>query len=387
MPERAIGRAVSIDTAMRLGERIYVTQPSLPPIEEYISFLNEIWERRYVTNNGPVLQCLEAALAEYLGVKHITLVANATLALMMALRGLQPGDEVITSPFSFVASAHAIKWAGGVPVFADINRQTLNLDPSSVAASITSRTRAILAVHCFGIPCDSGLESIARESGLRLIFDAAHAFGVHRNGESILCRGDSSIISFHATKVFSTVEGGAIVSPDRETKMELDRACNFGIVDEASIPIFGLNAKMSELHAAFGLALLPYANELIRKRKQVAERYIKAFSDVSCITCVCSANEPGHNFYAFPILISPGSRCTRDALYTQLKNESIHARRYFYPLLSDLALYGGPRSDKHTPLTVARDVSDRILCLPMFPHLEPTAQERIISIVRSTLLQ
>ena len=364
---------------------IFVTQPSVPQISELLPLLTEIWERRYLTNNGPILQRLEAALCEHLGLAHITLVANATLGLFIALRGLRPGTEVITTPFSFVASAHAITWAGAKPVFADIDPITLNLDLDSVARAITPRTGAILAVHCFGNPCDvGGLERIAKQHGLRLIFDAAHAFGVRRNGRSILSRGDLSVVSFHATKVFSTVEGGAIISRDRKTKLELDRACNFGIVDEATIPTVGLNAKMSELHAAFGLALLPHIPALIEGRRQVAERYLEAFRGVSSIRCICS-QDPGHNYYAFPILVSARSRRSRDALHTLLKEHNIFARRYFYPLLSDLPPYRQTSTETRPLLPVARDIANRVLCLPIYPHLEPSAQDRIIAIIRGAV--
>lgn len=346
-------------------------------------FLERIWGSRILTNNGPLLQQFEAALAHYLGVEHLTVVCNASLGLVLSLRLYGITGEVITSPFSFVATCHAIRWAGATPVFADINPHTLNLDPAAVEAAITPRTQAIMAVHCYGVPCDTeGLAKVARQHGLRLIYDAAHAFGVRKGDRPLAAEGDLSIISFHATKVFNCFEGGAIIAPDAETKQKLDRLTNYGIVDELTIEDIGLNTKMSELHAAVGLALLPRMDEIIAARDHLAGRYWRALSQVPGLHCLCPPGQPGHNSYAFPIRVGSDYVLSRDALYQRLRDEGIFARRYFYPLISDLPMYRGLPSARHAALPCARPAANEVLCLPLYPDLPEAAQDRIIATVQ-----
>jgi dTDP-4-amino-4,6-dideoxygalactose transaminase len=362
---------------------VYVTRPVLPPLEEMQALLAEIWDSRILSNNGPVLRRFEAALGDWMGVEHISLVSNASLGLVVALRhhGIT-GGEVITPPFSFVATSHAIRWAGAEPVFADIDPVTLNLDPAAAERAITPRTRAILAVHCYGLPCDTaGLADVARRHGLRLIYDAAHAFGVRHEGRPLVAEGDLSVLSFHATKVFNTAEGGAIVAPDRETKLALDRLGNYGIVDEVTVRETGLNTKMSELSAALGLALLPHMDAALAARNRVGARYWEALSQVPGLTCLCPPDRPGHNSYAFPVLVDAAYPLSRDALYFALRDRELYARRYFHPLIADLPMYRDLPSAAPEGLPVARRAAAQVLCLPIYPDLEPADQDRIIDLV------
>ena len=363
---------------------LYVTRATLPPIGELLPLLEQIWQSRILSNFGSIHRQLEAALSRHLGIEHLTLVANATLGLILSLLHLGAKSEIITTPFSFVASAHAIHWARARPVFADIDPITLNLDPSSVERQITPETRCILAVHCFGNPCDvAELKAVAERHGLLLVYDAAHAFGVKESGRSVLHHGDLSVLSFHATKVFNTAEGGAIVSRDRETKLALDRLCNFGIADETSIPEIGLNAKLSELHAALGLAMLPHVDAAIAARSIVARRYWDQLMGVEGIRCLCSPDQPGRNHYAFPIIVEERYPLTRDALYVRLQQQNIYARRYFHPLISDLPMYRNVPTAQPRELPIARDAAARILCLPMYPDLASVDQQKIIDIIRA----
>ncbi|MTH76898.1 DegT/DnrJ/EryC1/StrS family aminotransferase [Paracoccus aestuariivivens] len=361
---------------------IFVTRPVLPPLSEMMPFLERIWSSRILSNNGPLLQQFEANLASYLGVQHLSVVCNASLGLVLSLRHFGITGEVITSPFSFVATAHAIRWAGAQPVFADVDPNTLNLDPETVEAQITPQTQAIMAVHCYGIPCDTeGLAAVARRNGLKLIYDAAHAFGVRKGGAPLVAEGDMSVISFHATKVFHSFEGGAIISPDRQTKVAIDRLMNYGIVDEVTVSEVGLNTKMSELHAAVGLAMLPRIDEIIDARDRVANRYWQSLSQIPGLHCLCPPGQPGHNSYAFPVRIGQDYPISRDELYTQLRLEGIFARRYFHPLISDLPMYSGLPSTAEGRLPRARAAGDEILCLPLYPDLAEADQDRIIGIV------
>lgn len=364
---------------------IYVTKPILPPFESVVSLLQEVWESRILTNNGPLLRRFEAALGAYMEVEHLSIVANATLGLLLALRHKGITQEVITTPFSFSATGHVIRWAGAEPVFADIDPETLNLDPAAVERKITPRTQAILAVHCYGTPCDTeALERIAKRHGLALIYDAAHAFGVRTPAGPLCAAGDLSVLSFHATKVFNTFEGGVIVAPDQETKHALDRLGNFGIEDEDTIPEAGINSKMSELGAAVGLALLPHVDAAIAARARVAAIYTEGLAGVAGLRLVCPAGRAGHNSYAFPILLGPDYPMTRAALLERLRDAGIFARRYFYPLISDLPMYRDLPSAAPEGLPVARDAADRVLCLPIYPDLEKDDQMRIIEIVQGT---
>jgi len=372
-----------VDTAKALVPEqrpIYVTRPSLPKLEEFLPLLQEIWDSRILTNAGAIHQRFEAELCAYLGVEHLCLVANATLGAEVAMRHLGISGEVVTTPFSFVATSNSIVMAGAEPVFADIDPQTLNLDPEAVARAITPRTRAIVPVHCYGVPCDTdALRDIADRHGLPLVYDAAHAFGVTRDGQSLLAHGDLSIVSFHATKVFSSVEGGAIICKDRETKLALDRLINHGIDSETSVPVVGTNAKMSELHAAFGLLQLAGLTEAIAARARVAQRYHAALAGVPGLHCLCPPDLPGHNHYAFPVLVGPEYGETRDALYLRLARGQIFARRYFYPLISDLPAFRGLASAARDGLPVAARAAEQVLCLPLFPELSAEDQDRVIA--------
>jgi dTDP-4-amino-4,6-dideoxygalactose transaminase len=362
--------------------QVFVTRPILPPLSDLQPLLEEIWETRILSNNGPILRRFESALAAHLEVEHISIVNNASIGLLLSLKHLGITGEVITPPFSFVATSHAIRWAGAEPVFADIDPVTLNLDPAAVEAAITPRTEAILAVHCYGIPCDTAaLAAIADRHGLKLIYDAAHAFGVRRGGRPIVAEGDLSVLSFHATKVFNSFEGGAIISPDRETKVALDRLGNHGILDEVTVLETGLNTKMSELNAAVGLALLPYMDAAIAARDRIATRYWEALSQIEGVRCLCPAGQEGHNSYAFPILIGAVYPLTRDGLYQRLREEDLFARRYFYPLIPDMPMYRDLPSAASDRLHVARCAAEQVLCLPVYPDLDPIDQQRVIDVV------
>ena len=359
---------------------VYVTQPYLPPLDEFIPYLEKIWESKWLTNNGPFHQQLEGALSEYLGVEHVSLFVNGTLALITALQSLRITGEVITTPYSFVATSHSLLWNGINPVFVDIERDTLNLDPAKIEAAITPHTTAIMPVHCYGRPCNvKAIQTIADNYNLKVIYDAAHAFGVCDSGGSILRHGDLSVLSFHATKVFNTFEGGAIVCPDAKTKTRLDHLKNFGFVDEVSVVAPGINGKMSEINAAFGLLQLKHIDQALARRKEVDAAYRKRLADVKGIRCLPVDREAVTNFAYFPILVEPEYSISRDELYQELKSNGIHARRYFYPLISEFSMYRGLPSAHRDNLAVAASVSQKILCLPIYPDLDV---EQIDSITR-----
>jgi dTDP-4-amino-4,6-dideoxygalactose transaminase len=362
-------------------DQIFVTRPSLPRREDLEPFLDAMWTSRFVTNRGPLLRHFEVELERYLGVPHVSVVANATLGCMVAMRalGLQDG-EVVTTPFSFVATVHALRWLGLEPVFADIDPVTLNLDPADVARRITPRTRAILPVHCYANPCDTaGFAALGKDHGIPVIYDAAHCFAARDEGGSLLRHGALSVVSFHATKVFSTFEGGAIVSHDPAMKDIIDRLCNFGFAEDDHVDLIGLNAKMSEMHAALGLAQLPRVADEIERRGRVAARYRDGLADLEGITLICPPGRPGHNNYSFPVLIEDGFPISRDALHAHLRERGIHARAYFRPLATDLPMYRYPdRPD----LPQARHAAERVLCLPLYPDLSEADQDRVIRAIR-----
>ncbi|MBU2537296.1 MAG: dTDP-4-amino-4,6-dideoxy-D-glucose aminotransferase VioA [Proteobacteria bacterium] len=361
---------------------IYVTQPLLPPLEEFIPYLEQIWASKRLTNSGPFHQQFEQALCDYLGVKHLALFTNGTLALVTALQALRIRDEVITTPYSFVATAHALLWNGIKPVFVDIDPNTLNLDPAKIEAAITPQTTAIMPVHCYGHPCDvDRIQEIADNYGLKVIYDAAHAFGVQCHSGSVLNHGDLSIISFHATKVFNTFEGGAIVCPDAKTKRHIDHLKNFGFVDEVTVVAPGINGKMSEINAAFGLLQLKGIDEAREKRKAIDNRYRKALAKVQGINCLPAAGEKVANYPYFPILVQPDYRLSRDALYQELQDNGIYARRYFYPLISDFPMYRGMLSATHTNLPVAYKAANEVICLPIYPALSNEQVDFILQII------
>jgi dTDP-4-amino-4,6-dideoxygalactose transaminase len=361
---------------------IYVTQPFMPSLEEFQPFLEQIWASKILTNGGPFHQELERALCEYLGVPHISLFTNGALALVTALQALRISGEVITTPYSFVATAHSVIWNGVQPVFVDVDPVTLNMDPERIEAAITPHTTAIMPVHCYGHPCDvEAIQRIADRYNLRVLYDAAHAFGVRDAGGSVLRHGDLSVLSFHATKVFNTFEGGAIISPDLKTKQHIDHLKNFGIVDEVTVVGPGINGKMSEIHAAFGLLQLRHLGEALALRQRIDARYREAFAGTPGITCLGPSHEVTANYAYFPILLGAGFAESRDALYDRLKQHGIITRRYFYPLISDFPVYRDLRSAQRANLPVAADAAARVLCLPIYPALAGADLERIIALV------
>ena len=360
----------------------YVTQPSLPPLEEFLPYLQKIWDSKILTNGGPFHQQLEQALCEYLGVAHISLFTNGTIALVTALQALRITGEVITTPYSFVATAHSLLWNGIRPVFVDVDPATLNLDPARIEAAITPQTTAILPVHCYGHPCDvEAIQRIADRYGLRVIYDAAHAFGVQTQGGSVLRYGDLSVLSFHATKVFNTFEGGAIVSPDAKTKQRIDHLKNFGFVDEVTVVAPGINGKMNEFSAAFGLLQLKGLNEAVRLRRSVDTRYREGLASIKGIRCLGDTGETVQNYSYFPILVEPEYGLSRDGLYDKLRRDNIFGRRYFYPLISAFPMYRGLPSATRSNLPAAARAAEQVICLPMYSELDADTQDRIMFLI------
>ncbi|MGF6480933.1 dTDP-4-amino-4,6-dideoxy-D-glucose aminotransferase VioA [Paraburkholderia sp. JPY419] len=366
----------------QIDERIYVTQPHLAPLEEFIPYLQQIWDSKILTNGGPFHQQFEAALCKYLGVKHLALFTNGTLALLTALQALRVSGEVITTPYSFVATAHSLVWNGIKPVFADVDPLTLNLDPARIEAAITPQTTAIMPVHCYGKPCDvEAIQKIADNYNLKVIYDAAHAFGVQTETGSVLEHGDLAVLSFHATKVFNTFEGGAIICQDAKTKQRIDHLKNFGFVDEVTVVASGINGKMSEINAAFGLLQLQHIDEALARRAQIDALYRERLRDVRGIRCLPKAGEKVANHSYFPILVGPDYPISRDALYQKFRDANIYARRYFYPLISDFPIYRGLPSARQDNLPVAHAAAQQVLCLPIFPALTDSMLDRIIGII------
>ncbi|WP_208231268.1 DegT/DnrJ/EryC1/StrS family aminotransferase [Brenneria izadpanahii] len=371
-----------------IEKNIYVTSPLLPPLEEFIPYLEQIWGNKQLTNGGPFHQQLEQALAEYLGVKHLCLFANGTLALLTALQALRITGEVITTPYSFVATSHTLLWNGLKPVFVDIDPVTCNLDPEKIERAITPMTSAILPVHCYGIPANvKRIQQIADIYGLKVIYDAAHAFGVKEDGVSILNHGDLSILSFHATKVFNTIEGGAIICPDAKTKKRIDYLKNFGFADEVTVVAPGINGKMNEVQAAFGLLQLRHIDRALQERERIYARYKQAFQNISAIRLVDVSENVKWNHAYFPIFINGADAEIRDALYDALKAENILPRRYFYPLISTFPMYRGLSSSQNENLSVAMNIADSVLCLPIYPGLMEDEQNRVISVVNTFITE
>jgi dTDP-4-amino-4,6-dideoxygalactose transaminase len=365
-----------------IDKKTYVTKPALPPLADFMPYLEKIWDNRILTNNGPFHQQFEKELADYLGVQYISLFSNGTLALVTALQVLRITGEVITTPFSFVATTHSLWWNNIKPVFVDIEPDTFNLDPARIEAAITPKTTALFPVHVYGNPCNvDALGEICDTYGLRLIYDAAHTFGVKFNGTSVADFGDLSVLSFHATKVFNTMEGGAIICHDQATKKRIDNLKNFGFAGETTVVAPGINAKMNEFQAALGLLQLKYIDENIEKRKAVAQRYRQGLRDIPGIRFLDDLPGVKHNYAYFPILVDQDAYgMTRDALYEELKSHNIYGRRYFYPLISSFPTYRGLESADPANLPVASQVADQILCLPIFPGLDQAVQDRVIDI-------
>ncbi|MFQ2585274.1 dTDP-4-amino-4,6-dideoxy-D-glucose aminotransferase VioA [Aeromonas caviae] len=365
------------------NKTIPVTQPFLPELSEFVPYLEKIWDNRWLTNNGPFHQELEAKLAEYLAVEHVSLFNNATIALITALQAMRIHGEVITTPYSFVATSHSIMWNGLEPVFVDIDPTTFNIDPTKIEAAITPRTTAIMPVHCYSNPCDvEAIQKIADNYGLKVIYDAAHAFGVKYKGESLLKWGDLSILSFHATKVFNTFEGGAIISPDAKTKQRIDRLKNFGIADELTVTAPGINGKMSEVNAAFGLVQLKHIDKAMISRQLIDERYRAELANVKGISLYQHERLANSNFSYFPILVEADYPLSRDELYEKLKKNNILSRRYFYPLISNMPMYRGMPSAASTNLWQANQLSEKVLCLPIYDALSVSEQLSVIEIIK-----
>lgn len=365
------------------NKQIPVTRPLLPPLEEFLPYLEQIWDSRILTNGGGMHRALEQALCEYLGVEHIALFANGTLALVTALQALRITGEVITTPYSFVATGHSLLWNGIKPVFVDIDPHSLNLDPAKIEAAITPQTTAIMPVHCYGNPCDvRAIEAIADNYNLRVIYDAAHAFAVRDEGGSILRHGDLSVLSFHATKVFNTFEGGAIICPDEKTYQRIGHLKNFGFVNETTVVAPGINGKMSEVNAAFGLLQLRYIDAALARRKKIDQLYRERLAGIPGLSCVELRGQSFANHAYFPILIDEAFALNRDGLYEHLRAQGIMVRRYFYPLISDFPMYRGLPSASPSSLSVAQAISRSVLCLPIYPDLEDGEVESICALIR-----
>lgn len=351
---------------------IYVTEPFLPPLDEFNLYLKEIWTNKRLSNNGPFHQQLEKALCEYLGIKYISLFSNGTLALVTALQALRITGEVITTPFSFVATTHSLWWNNIKPVFVDIDPKTFNLDPDKIEAAITPKTTAILPVHVYGNPCDVvKIQEIADTYGLKVIYDACHTFGVTTKGIPVLNFGDLSVMSFHATKVFNTFEGGAIVCHNEATKKRIDNLKNFGFAGETTVVAPGINAKMNEVQAAMGLLQLKYIDKLIEKRKQIAIFYREQLEGVKGISLFYDQSAVKHCYSYFPIFINKKEfGMGRDDLYEKLKTHNIHGRRYFYPLISQFPSYRELESAKTGMMPEAERITEEVICLPIYPELK-----------------
>lgn len=362
---------------------ITVTSPLLPNLDAFHEELKQIWGSKWITNNGSFHKQLEAALAEYLGVSYISLFTNGTLPLLTALQALRITGEVITTPYSFVATTHSIWWNGCKPVFVDIDPSTGNIDPDKIEAAITPKTTAIMPVHVYGKPCDTKrIQEIADKYGLKIIYDAAHAFGVKVNGESILKAGDMSTLSFHATKVYNTIEGGAMVMHDEATKKRIDYLKNFGFAGEVTVVGPGINSKMDEMRAAYGLLNLKQVDAAIAARQQVAIQYREALRNVEGITFFDDMPGVRHNYSYFPIFIDADKfGMTRDALYAKLKSANVLGRRYFYPLISEFSTYRGLESARPENLPNAHKMANSVICLPMHHALSDRDIERILECI------
>lgn len=366
-----------------MNQYITVTTPLLPDLDEFHFMLKEIWDRKWITNNGQFHKQLEAALCEYLKVPYVSLFTNGTLPLLTALQALRITGEVITTPYSFVATTHSIWWNGCKPVFVDIEESTCGMDPERIEAAITPKTTAIMPVHCYGKPVNmEAIQAIADKYGLKVIYDAAHAFGVEVNGKSVLMQGDMATLSFHATKVFNTLEGGALVVHDEKTKQRIDYLKNFGFAGETEVVAPGINSKMDEVRAAYGLLNLRQVDETIEKRRQVAVRYREALRNVPGIRFFDDMPGVKHNYSYFPIFVNAEEYgMTRDELYFKMKEQGILGRRYFYPLISTFSTYRGLPSAAPENLPVATKIANEVICLPMHHELSDEDVNRILELI------
>ena len=363
---------------------ITVTSPLIPPLEEFIPYLEDIWKRKWLTNNGHYHQELENELCEYLKVPYISLFTNGTIPLICALQALRITGEVITTPYSFVATTHSLWWNGIKPVFVDIDPLTGNIDPNKIEAAITPKTTAIMPVHVYGNPCDTNsIQQIADKYGLKVIYDAAHAFGVEVNRQSILKEGNISTLSFHATKVYSTIEGGALICHDKEMKQRIDYLKNFGFANETTVVAPGINGKMDEVRAAFGLLSLKYIDDAIEARHRVSLRYREALNDVPGIRLLQEIPNVKHNYAYFPIFVDEKEYgMSRDALYENMKSVGVYGRRYFYPLISTFSTYRGLESANPANLPEAYKIAEQVICLPIYHTLSEEDVERVIMCIK-----
>lgn len=366
-------------------KKIYVTQPSLPNFDEYTKYLKKIWESKHITNNGEFHKQFEKELSDYLQVENISLITNGTLALIIGLQALHITGEVITTPYSFVATTHALHWNGIKPVFCDINKHDYNINPDKIEALITPKTTAIMPVHVYGNPCNNEkIQQTADKYGLKILYDAAHAFGVEKNNKSILNWGDMSILSFHATKSFNTVEGGAIVTKDKKLKQRIDYLKNFGFTGETSIIGYGINAKMNELIAAYGLLQLKNIENEIQKRKEKVVLYRNLLKNIYGLTFLHDFDNVKHNYSYFPILINKNKfDKTRDQVYEKLKRNNIFVRRYFYPLISQFPAYRGLSSSKKSNLPIATKTAEQVLCLPLYADIREEIIKKITKLLQN----
>jgi dTDP-4-amino-4,6-dideoxygalactose transaminase len=364
-------------------DKITVTSPLLPNLDEFHSLLKEIWNSKWITNNGSFHKRLEAELASFLKVPLVSLFTNGTLPLITALQALRITGEVITTPYSFVATTHALWWNGIKPVFVDIDLQTGNIDPDKIESAITPKTTAIMPVHVYGKPCDTRkIQEIANKYGLKVIYDAAHAFGVEVNGESVLNAGDMSTLSFHATKVYNTIEGGALVMHDEETKKRIDYLKNFGFAGETEVVAPGINSKMDEMRAAYGLLNLRQVDAAIEARHQVAIKYREGLRDIDGISFMEDMPGVKHNYSYFPIFVDAEKYgMTRDELYFKMKEVKVLGRRYFYPLISEFSTYRGLPSSSKENLPNAHKMADSVICLPMHHELGDEEIKRILELI------
>nr|WP_288796025.1 DegT/DnrJ/EryC1/StrS family aminotransferase [uncultured Bacteroides sp.] len=362
---------------------ITVTSPLLPSLDEFMPYLQDIWSRKWLTNNGYYHQELEKALCEYLKVPYISLFTNGTLPLLCALQALRITGEVITTPYSFVATTHSLWWNGIKPVFVDIDPETCNIDPEKIEDAITPRTTAIMPVHVYGKPCDTDrIQAIADKYGLKVIYDAAHAFGVKVNGESILNAGDISTLSFHATKVYNTIEGGALVCHDEKTKKRIDYLKNFGFAGETEIVAPGINGKMDEIRSAYGLLNLKQVDTAIEARHQIAIKYRKILKNIRGLHFMEDIPGVRHNYSYFPIFVDAEKYgMTRDELYFKMKEQNVFGRRYFYPLISEFSTYRGLDSARLDNLPVAHKIANSVICLPMYAGLSEDDINKILIVL------
>ncbi len=364
---------------------ITVTSPLLPDLGEFHELLKDIWDRKWLTNNGHYHKELEKAMSEYLKVSYLSLFTNGTLPLITALQAMRITGEVITTPYSFVATTHSLWWNGIKPVFVDVDPISGNLDPDKIEAAITPQTTAIMPVHVYGTPCDvERIQEIADKYGLRVIYDAAHAFGVEIEGKSVLEWGDMSTLSFHATKVYNTVEGGALIVNDAKTKQRIDHLKNFGFAGETEVIAPGINSKMDEVRAAYGLLNLKQADEAIAQRKAIYQQYRAGLADTTGIRMLEDMEGVRHNYAYMPIFINEEQfGMSRDALYGKLKENGILGRRYFYPLISEFSTYRGLESSSPTNLPNAHKLADSVICLPIYAGLDAASVEQIINCIQS----